>query len=108
MLYRISPAILRQATYGTIKFGTYYSLKKAATDRWTTDDLVVINIICGALAGAISSAIANPTDVVKVRMQVTGNETNMSLFTCFKDVYKHEGIRGLWRVISTSYHYIIL
>lgn len=105
---RISPAILRQATYGTIKFGTYYSLKKAATERWTTDDVVAINIICGALAGAISSAIANPTDVVKVRMQVTGNETNMSLFTCFKDVYKYEGVRGLWRVMSVSYQYISL
>ncbi|XP_014470750.1 PREDICTED: kidney mitochondrial carrier protein 1 [Dinoponera quadriceps] len=98
----ISPAILRQATYGTIKFGTYYSLKKAATDRWMTDDLVIINVICGALAGAISSAIANPTDVVKVRMQVTGNETNMSLFACFKDVYKHEGIRGLWRGVGPT------
>lgn len=96
---RISSAILRQATYGTIKFGTYYSLKKAVIDTWAIDDLFTINIVCAALAGAISSAIANPTDVVKVRMQVTGSVTNVSLFTCFQDVYKHEGIRGLWRVI---------
>lgn len=96
---RISSAILRQATYGTIKFGTYYSLKKAAIDTWATGDLVTINIVCAALAGAVSSAIANPTDVVKVRMQVTGSETNASLFTCFQDVYRHEGVRGLWRVI---------
>lgn len=96
--YRISSAILRQATYGTIKFGTYYSLKDAAMKRWDTEDLVVINIICAALAGAISSAIANPTDVVKVRMQVTGVQSNLSLIGCFQDVYQHEGIRGLWRV----------
>ncbi|XP_077256758.1 uncoupling protein Bmcp mitochondrial isoform X3 [Temnothorax americanus] len=61
----ISSAILRQATYGTIKFGTYYSLKKVAIDTWATGDLVTINIVCAALAGAMSSAIANPTDVVK-------------------------------------------
>ncbi|KOX78856.1 Kidney mitochondrial carrier protein 1 [Melipona quadrifasciata] len=96
----ISSAILRQATYGTIKFGTYYSLKKAAMDKWETDDLVVINVVCAALAGAISSAIANPTDVVKVRMQVTGSNSNLSLFGCFQDVYQHEGISGLWRVLS--------
>jgi len=101
LLSRISSAILRQATYGTIKFGTYYSLKKVVTDTWATGDLVTINIICAALAGAISSAMANPTDVVKVRMQVTGNEKNMSLLTCFQDVYGHEGIRGLWRVMNT-------
>lgn len=98
----ISPAVLRQATYGTIKFGTYYSLKKVAVDKWTTDDLVVINIICAALAGAVSSAIANPTDVLKVRMQVTGNKTDMSLFTCFKNIYKYEGIRGLWRGVGPT------
>ncbi|KAK9304079.1 hypothetical protein QLX08_004452 [Tetragonisca angustula] len=98
----ISSAILRQATYGTIKFGTYYSLKKAAMDKWETDDLVVINVICAALAGAISSAIANPTDVVKVRMQVTGSNSNLSLFGCFQDVYQHEGISGLWRGVGPT------
>ncbi|KAG7204143.1 hypothetical protein KM043_001988 [Ampulex compressa] len=98
----ISSAILRQATYGTIKFGTYYSLKKAAADKWETDDLVIINVMCAALAGAVSSAIANPTDVVKVRMQVTGSEANVSLFGCFQDVYQHEGIRGLWRGVGPT------
>lgn len=77
-------------------------------DTWAIDDLFTINIVCAALAGAISSAIANPTDVVKVRMQVTGNDTNVSLFTCFRDVYEHEGIRGLWRVIYIFFKYIIL
>lgn len=98
----ISSAILRQATYGTIKFGTYYSLKETAMERWETEDLVVINIACAAVAGAISSAIANPTDVVKVRMQVTGAESNLSLFGCFQDVYQHEGVRGLWRGVGPT------
>lgn len=98
ILYRISSAILRQATYGTIKFGTYYSMQKSAIDKWGTDNLVYINIVCAALAGAVSSAIANPTDVVKVRMQITGLEANLSLIGCFQDVYYHEGFRGLWRV----------
>jgi len=98
----ISSAILRQATYGTIKFGTYYSLKRVATEQWGTDDLVLINVVCAAVAGAISSAIANPTDVVKVRMQVTGVEGNLSLFGCFRDVYQHEGVRGLWRGVGPT------
>lgn len=100
---RISSAVLRQATYGTIKFGTYYSLKKVATDKWGTDDLVLINIVCAAVAGAFSSAIANPTDVVKVRMQVRGVEANVSLLSCFQEVYRNEGVRGLWRVNKNSF-----
>lgn len=78
----------------------YYSLKQSATDKWgSTTDLVLINIVCAAIAGAVSSAIANPTDVVKVRMQVgTGIEANLTLLGCFQNVYHHEGVRGLWRV----------
>lgn len=97
----ISSAILRQATYGTIKFGTYYSLQEYAVERWGDDDLFLINIICAALAGGISSAIANPTDLVKVRMQ-TGLKTSSSLFGCFQDVYHNEGIRGLWRGVGPT------
>ncbi|XP_012286762.1 mitochondrial uncoupling protein Bmcp [Orussus abietinus] len=98
----ISSAILRQATYGTIKFGTYYSLKQTVTEKWGTDDIVIINIVCAAVTGAISSAIANPTDVVKVRMQVTGGLTNLSVFNCFQEVYQHEGVRGLWRGVGPT------
>lgn len=52
-----------------------------------------------AVAGAVSSAIANPTDVLKVRMQVHGRGTDkIGLFGCFHEVYRNEGIAGLWKV----------
>jgi len=77
-------------------------------DQWATGDSVRINVVCAALAGAISSAIANPTDVIKVRMQVTGTKMNTSLFTCFQDVYRYEGVRGLWRVMNFLYNLYFL
>lgn len=47
----------------------------------------------------MSSAIANPTDVLKVRMQVHGRGTDrIGLFGCFREVYQYEGIAGLWKV----------
>lgn len=104
----IKPAILRQAVYGTIKFGTYYTLKKSAVERgYLTDsngeENVWGNISCAALAGAVSSAIANPTDVLKVRMQVKGNSvTQKSLAHCFKEIYKKEGVRGLWKGVGPT------
>lgn len=50
-------------------------------------------------AGAISSAIATPTDVLKVRMQVHGRGTDkIGLYGCFREIYQYEGISGLWRV----------
>lgn len=53
-------------------------------------------------AGTISSAIANPTDVLKVRMQVHGRGTDtIGLIGCFREIYHYEGISGLWRVCET-------
>jgi len=99
----IWPAVLRQATYGTIKFGTYYSLKDIITKRYRQDtsENVSVNVFCAVIAGVVSSAIANPTDVLKVRMQV-GGHSNLGLVACFKEVYMHEGISGLWRGVSPT------
>ncbi|XP_067647645.1 mitochondrial uncoupling protein Bmcp [Eurosta solidaginis] len=105
----IWPAVLRQATYGTIKFGTYYTLKKYANDydlllnRDTGAEHVWANILCAATAGAVSSAIANPTDVLKVRMQVQGKDAHKNgLIGSFLEIYRLEGVRGLWRGVGPT------
>lgn len=55
------------------------------------------------IAGAISSAIATPTDVLKVRMQVHGRGTDkIGLLGCFREVYKNEGVSGLWKGVSPT------
>ncbi|KAG8256583.1 hypothetical protein J6590_065295 [Homalodisca vitripennis] len=96
----IYPAVIRQATYGTIKFGTYYSLKAWLTGDRTEDD-VVVNVSCAVVAGIVSSAIANPTDVLKVRMQVLGMQAQ-SLVCAAQDLYRHEGVSGLWRGVGPT------
>lgn len=104
----IKPAILRQAVYGTIKFGTYYTLKKLAVENGylldsNGEEYVWGNIICATLTGSVSSAIANPTDVLKVRMQVKGNSVaHKSLSHCFKEIYKNEGVGGLWKGVGPT------
>lgn len=107
--YRIWPAVLRQATYGTIKFGTYYTLKSFANehgllvDPETGTERVWGNVLCAGAAGAISSAIANPTDVLKVRMQVHGKGSQQkSIWHCFHEIYKYEGTKGLWRGVGPT------
>lgn len=107
MNFRIWPAVLRQSIYGTIKFGTYYSLKKILNDQGyfideNGNESIWGNAICAITAGAISSAIANPTDVLKVRMQIEGTRNRNSLLSCFVEMYRTEGVRGLWRVSSDT------
>lgn len=99
----IWPAVLRQATYGTIKFGTYYTLKNALAKRRAdggTKEHLPTNTFCAAFAGGLSSAIANPTDVLKVRMQM--GEEKRNLVRCFLDIYRTEGRGGLWRGVGPT------
>uniref|UniRef100_M3XS98 Solute carrier family 25 member 14 n=1 Tax=Mustela putorius furo TaxID=9669 RepID=M3XS98_MUSPF len=92
----IAPALLRQASYGTIKIGIYQSLKRLFVER-LEDETLLINMICGVVSGVISSTIANPTDVLKIRMQAQGSLFQGSMIGSFIDIYQQEGTRGLWR-----------
>lgn len=88
-LFRIAPALLRQASYGTLKIGLYHYIKRTFVPNpkggWrereekegkvdcsfysslATDETILTNVVAGILSGAISSAVANPTDVLKVQ-----------------------------------------
>ncbi|KAF3699014.1 Kidney mitochondrial carrier protein 1 Solute carrier family 25 member 30 [Channa argus] len=97
----IAPALLRQASYGTIKIGTYQSFKRLLVDR-PEDETLLMNVICGVLSGVISSSIANPTDVLKIRMQAQGNVIQGSMMGNFINIYQEEGTRGLWKGVSLT------
>lgn len=98
----IRPALLRQATYGTVKIGIYYSLKHALI-RDPHEETLLKSVICGITAGVISSSIANPTDVLKIRMQAKNAEcVQKGMITCFLDMYKTEGVKGLWRGVGPT------
>lgn len=110
LYYRISPALIRQCTYGSIKFGTYYTLKQATNEYLQVTEDIAVNFGCAVCAGIISASIANPTDVLKVRLQALGRDKtgiflNTNVFKCFRYIYVHEGIRGLWKVCILIFKY---
>ncbi|XP_048042853.1 kidney mitochondrial carrier protein 1-like [Megalobrama amblycephala] len=64
---------------------------------------MVINVFCGVVSGVLSSSLANPTDVLKIRMQAQGSLLQGSMMSNFINIYQTEGTRGLWRgVIPTA------
>ncbi|KAK2172330.1 hypothetical protein NP493_972g00038 [Ridgeia piscesae] len=98
----LNPALLRQATYGTIKIGLYHSLKRVLF-KDAKDEVLLINVCCGVAAGVISSCIANPTDVLKVRMQSQGESlARQGLMASFVDIARREGVGGLWRGVGPT------
>jgi solute carrier family 25 protein 14/30 len=61
----LAPALLRQAIYGTVKYGLYYTIK----DVVGGEESPLKNVSIAVVAGSVSASIANPTDVLKVRLQ---------------------------------------
>lgn len=69
-------------------------------------------IVAGASAGAIASAAANPTDLVKVRMQTDGMlrdptgavipKKYTGVVNCFTTTVQNEGVRGLWTGVGPT------
>ncbi|XP_052783692.1 kidney mitochondrial carrier protein 1-like [Mya arenaria] len=98
----IAPALLRQASYGTVKIGVYHYMNRMFAENEQEESLPV-NVFCGIVAGIVSSSFANPTDVLKVRMQarssLSGKET---MVRAFHDIFRQEGVRGLWRGVGPT------
>lgn len=103
-LYRgLGPALARQAIYGSIKYGLYYSSKDWLADRLKLQKQSKrLNVFCGVLAGSVSAAIACPTDVMKIRMQARAAEDHLSTLRLAVDIYRKEGVRGLWRGVGPT------
>jgi len=94
----LSPAMLRQAVYGTIKFGLYYSTKELVL-RSGRKESCLTNLGCAVLAGSVSSAIATPTDLIKVRMQSYGVG---GVYSMVRNIKNTEGVVGLWRGVCPT------
>lgn len=83
----VYPAILRHMIYTTMRVQIY---EKTRDDKAT----ILKRLVNGAFSGGIAQLVASPADLIKVKMQ-TGQYTNM--LKCFQDVYKKNGIRGLYQ-----------
>merc|ERR1719348_1209885 len=105
MYQGLSSALVRQAVYGTIKFGLYYSAKETLSPSSSRQsESCLLNLACAVFAGSLSSAIATPTDVIKVRMQANATHGVIGGFsTVGRDIFVREGVKGLWRgVLPTA------
>ena len=57
--------------------------------------------MAAGLSGAIGAAIANPTDLIKVRAQAAVN-SNKGLMTYLTEILQKEGFKGLYRGVGPN------
>merc|ERR1719199_732838 len=68
----LPPALVRQSTYGSLRYGLYGPIKSSLGIVPGQPVPLWKKIVAGGLAGALASAVANPTDLMKVRLQTDG------------------------------------
>ncbi|EGG17660.1 mitochondrial substrate carrier family protein [Cavenderia fasciculata] len=98
-LYKgLSPSLLREASYSTIRMGGYDLIKNNFVDQQTGNITLLSKIISGAISGSVGACIANPSDLIKVRMQAkSGQHRYTSISTAFISIVREEGWRGLYK-----------
>jgi len=63
----IEPALWRQASYGSLRYGLYSPIKDVVAPGVPKQDMGIgTKILAGGLSGTLAQAVANPCDVVKV------------------------------------------
>ena len=93
----ITPALLREASYTTIRLGMYEPAKVflGATDPAHTP--LWKKVVAGALSGTVGATIANPTDLIKIRFMGAGlTLPYKNTWHAFKSIVEQEGVLGLW------------
>lgn len=105
-LYKgFTPSLMREGVYAGLRLGLYEPLKGLfGEDRSSKKELSFWKkIVAGAIAGGIGAALANPTDVVKIRMQaevLSAGQRPMykNTFSAFYTIYIKEGfLHGLYK-----------
>ncbi|KAA0198777.1 Brain mitochondrial carrier protein short-inserted form [Fasciolopsis buskii] len=103
-LYRgLSAAILRQLIYGTIKFGMYNHMKRAIFSS-PLEETLAVDVVCAMISGGFSNAIANPADMMKIRLQAytVTSQKAPSLISLICKTISEEGMLALYKGVNPT------
>ncbi|KAL8477977.1 hypothetical protein ACS0TY_030034 [Phlomoides rotata] len=99
----IVPGLHRQFLFGGLRIGLYEPLKTSTWGKNHVGDVSLSKKIFAALTtGALGIAIANPTDLVKVRLQAEGKlpqgvpRRYSGALNAYSTIVRQEGVAKLW------------
>ncbi|XP_070531910.1 dicarboxylate carrier UCP2-like [Ptychodera flava] len=95
----------RQMSFASVRIGLYDPVKQYyqnATQHALPAGSVITRIMAGVTTGAMAVSFAQPTDVVKVRLQAQSNVSGSAVrytgaLHAYRTIGREEGIRGLWK-----------
>ena len=101
LLPGLTPSIVREMLSSGPRAGLYVPVRDwAIATTGSHKDSLLMKLLAASACGVVGSVIANPVDVVKVRMMVKSSSPPLS--TSLFMVWREEGIRGLYKGLSPS------
>jgi solute carrier family 25 uncoupling protein 8/9 len=92
------PGLHRQVLFGGLRIGLYTPVKQLYDPLGLP--ALANKIAAGITTGFLAISVANPTDLVKVRLQAQGREGGAPKYSsalgAYAKIAKEEGIAGLW------------
>ncbi|CAN1275668.1 Mitochondrial uncoupling protein 1 [Linum perenne] len=105
----IIPGLHRQCLFGGLRIGLYEPVKNFYVGPDFVGDVPLSKKILAALTtGAVGISIANPTDLVKVRLQSEGKlapgvpRRYSGAINAYSTILKQEGVRALWTGVGPN------
>lgn len=98
----LAPGLQRQMAFASVRIGLYDAVKQGYGKMLQVDPNqknIGLRILAGITTGGAAVVVAQPTDVVKVRMQAQSkaNPRYTSTISAYRTIAIKEGARGLWR-----------
>lgn len=99
----LKPAVIRQLTYGSLRFGLYVPCKNFfGMPQCSTEAAPLPRALAGATAGGSAAFICTPTDLIKVRMQAAGLRAQApppyrGIIHAVKSIIQQEGPLALYK-----------
>ncbi|KAM1311656.1 hypothetical protein ACFX2I_008110 [Malus domestica] len=94
----LTPALTRSVLYGGLRLGLYEPSKYACNWAFGSSNLFA-KIGSGGFAGAIATALTNPVEVLKVRLQMN---PNLSPTGELRRIVTEEGAKALWEGVGPA------
>jgi len=98
----IVPGLQRQMAFSAIRIGAYESVKKEYMDLFGATNgfqMLWCRIAAGITTGTLAILVAQPADVVKIRMQAVGSAQKYTgVIDAYRTIKQTEGVKnGLYR-----------
>ncbi|KAJ0975642.1 hypothetical protein J5N97_017607 [Dioscorea zingiberensis] len=96
----LAPALTRSLLYGGLRLSLYEPCKYISDFVFGSTNIFV-KIASGTFSGAIATAITNPTEVLKVRLQMNSNSRRGPIGEIRK-ILSEEGLKALWKGVGPA------